>query len=157
MSFVLGLTLGSRVSLSPPNLIFVESANIVSGRYAYTRDLLQLDRFTDAINPPSWSVPPSPLCLASWTEFIAAHPDQEYASYVQAGLLSGFQISFDHHSVPLQSSTRNHPSACENEGQVRGYIAAEREAGGPYASQTLPESTLVQLAWFPNLSRTKGG
>ena len=90
---------------------------------------MQLDRFTDASIPPSWSVPPSPLCLDNWTEFIAAHPDQEYASYVQTGLLSGFRIGFDSHSVLRQSSTRNHPSACENEGQVRGYIAAEREAG----------------------------
>ena len=40
--------MGSRVSLSPPNLISVESANIVAGWYAYTRDLLQLDRCTDA-------------------------------------------------------------------------------------------------------------
>ena len=72
--------MGSQVSLSPPSLISVESANIVAGWYAY---LLQLDRFTDASNPPLWSVPPSPLCLANWTEFIAAHPDQEYASYVQ--------------------------------------------------------------------------
>ena len=98
--------MGSRVSLSPPNLISVESA-------------------TDAKR----SVPPSPLCQASWTEFIAAHPVQEYVSYVQTGLLSSFQIGFDRLSVPLQSSTRNHPSACENESQVRGYIAAEREAG----------------------------
>ena len=86
--------MGSRVSLSPPSLISVESANIVAGLYAYTRDLLQLDRFTDASNPPLWSVPPSPLCLANWTEFIAAHPDQVYASYVQMGLLSGFRIGF---------------------------------------------------------------
>ena len=100
--------MGSRVSLSPPNLISVESANIVSGGYAYTRDLLQLDKFTVASNPPSWSVPPSPLCLANWTEFIAAHPDQKYASYVHTGLLSGYRIGFDRLSVPLQSSTRNH-------------------------------------------------
>ena len=85
-----------------------------------------------------WSVPP--LCLANWTEFIAAHPDQEYASYVQTELLSSFRIGLDRLSVPLQSSTRNHPSACENEGQVRGYIAAEREAGhlmGPLCQSDL--------------------
>ena len=50
--------LSSRVSLSSPNLISVESANTVSGRYAYKRDPLQLDRFTDTSNPPSGSVPP---------------------------------------------------------------------------------------------------
>ena len=57
VSFVLCHSVGSRVSLSSPNLISVKSLNIVSGRYAYTRDPLQLDRFTDASNPSSGSVP----------------------------------------------------------------------------------------------------
>ena len=41
-----------------------------------------------------------------------------------------------------------------------GCISAEREAGplvGPYDSQILPESILVQLAWFPNLSQANSG
>ena len=141
--------MGSRVSLSPPSLISVESANIVAGRYAYTKDLLQLDRFTDASNPPLWSVPPSPLCLANWTEFIAAHPDQEYASYVQTGLLSGFRHPHGIIHQPVRMRARS------------GAILQLREKLGvwwaPYASQTSPESTLVQSAWFPNLSRTNGG
>ena len=90
---------------------------------------------------------PSPLCLASWTEFIAAHSDQEYVSYVQTGLLSGFRIGFDRDSVPLQLSTRNHPSACENEGQVWGYIAAEREAG--YLVGPLWQSDLTGIHTSP--------
>ena len=39
------------------NLISVESPNSISGRYAYARDPLQLDRFTDASSPSSGSVP----------------------------------------------------------------------------------------------------
>ena len=53
----------------------------------------------------------------------------------------------------------SHPNGI-NEGHVSGCIAAEREAGplvGPYSSRTLPESTLLQLTWFPNLSQAKGG
>ena len=57
VSFVLCLSVGSRVSLSSPNLISVKSPNTVSGWYAYMRDSLQLERFTDASNPPSGSVP----------------------------------------------------------------------------------------------------
>ena len=41
-------SVGSRVS---------RSSNTVSGRYAYARDPLQLDRFTDASSPSSGSVP----------------------------------------------------------------------------------------------------
>ena len=39
------------------DLISVESPNTVSGRYAFARDPLQLDRFTDASSPSSGSVP----------------------------------------------------------------------------------------------------
>ena len=103
MSFVLCLSVGSRVSLSSPTVISVESANIGSGLYAYMGNLLQLDRFTEASNPPSWSVPPSPLCPSTWTDFIAAHPDQEYTSYVHTVLLPGYWIGFDRCNVSLQS------------------------------------------------------
>ena len=57
VSFVFCHSVGSWVSLSSPNLISVESPNTVSGRYAYARDPLQLDRFTDASSPSSGSVP----------------------------------------------------------------------------------------------------
>ena len=57
MSFVFCHSVGSRVSLSSPNLISVESPNTISGRYACARDPLQLDRFTDASSPSSGSVP----------------------------------------------------------------------------------------------------
>ena len=57
VSFVFCHSVGSQVSLSSPNLISVESPNTVSGRYAYARDPLQLDRFTDASSPSSGSVP----------------------------------------------------------------------------------------------------
>ena len=49
-------SVGSRVSRSFQP-ISVESPNTVSGRYAYARDPLQLDRFTDASNSSSGSVP----------------------------------------------------------------------------------------------------
>ena len=57
VSFVFCHSVGSRVSLSSPNLISVESPNTVSGRCACARDPLQLDRFTDASSPSSGSVP----------------------------------------------------------------------------------------------------
>ena len=101
VSFVLSLSVGSRVSLSSPNLISVKSANTVSGRYAYTRDPLQLLMLATLHQGQSL------ICLAKETEFIAAHPDQEYASYVHTGLLSGFRMGFDCCSGSLQSFTRN--------------------------------------------------
>ena len=54
MSFVTLWVLGFLEVLQP---VSVESPNTVSGRYAYARDPLQLDRFTDASSPSSGSVP----------------------------------------------------------------------------------------------------
>ena len=54
MSFVTLWVLGFLEVLQP---VSVESPNTVSGRYAYARDPLQLDRFTDASNSSSGSVP----------------------------------------------------------------------------------------------------
>ena len=51
VSFVFCHSVGSRVSLSSPNLISVESPNTVSGRYACAKDPLQLDRFTQGVIP----------------------------------------------------------------------------------------------------------
>ena len=90
---------------------------------------MRLNECTDVRAPPSWPVPSSSLHLANWMQFILAHPDQMYASYVHTGLACGFRIGFDRHSVTLHSPVRNHPSARENRDQVRGYIEAERNAG----------------------------
>ena len=54
VSFVILWVLGFLEVLQP---VSVESPNTVSGRYAYARDPLQLDRFTDASSPSSGSVP----------------------------------------------------------------------------------------------------
>ena len=90
---------------------------------------MRLNECTDVRAPPSWPVPSSSLHLANWMQFILAHPDHRYASYVHTGLACGFRIGFDRHSVTLHSPVRNHPSARENRDQVRGYIEAERNAG----------------------------
>ena len=140
VSFVLWLTEGSRVSLSPPNRISVQSANIVSGQYAYMRVLLQLDRFTDASNPHCGQFQPHHYAWLIGQSLLLHTQIRSMLPMSRQGLLSGFRIGFDCHSVPLQPYTRNHPSDCENEGQVRGYIAAERETGhlvGPLCQSDL--------------------
>jgi len=110
-------------------LLSVGSANIVSGRYAYTRDLLQLGSFTGVPNVPSWPILLTPLKVANSWEFLVTHLDQEYTTYIQSGILYGFRIGFDRSSVSLWSSERNHPSACENMVADLDYIKAERTAG----------------------------
>ena len=62
-------------------------------------------------------------------EFVVAHPDHRFASYIYSGFTTGFRIGFDRHATSLRSATRNHPSASENTLVVRDYIRAEAEAG----------------------------
>ncbi len=74
-------------------------------------------------------------------EFILAHPDHQFAAYIHAGLSRGFHIGFNRQGSSLRSTTRNHPSATENPGVVRGYIKAEAEAGrllGPLRVPHIP-------------------
>ena len=137
----------------------LKSANIVSGHYTYTRDLLLLGGFTHAKTAPLWPVSPTPLKVANWRDFFTAHPDQEFASYIYSGLLGGFKIGFDQHSVSLRSSMRKHPSAHMNEDVVRYYITAESDAGrlvGPFQHSDLPCIHVSPIGLVPKSRRASG-
>ena len=141
-----------RVPVQPYEMLSVRSANIVAGRYAYTRDLLQLGGFTGVPNVPSWPMSPTPVKVANWREFLATHPDQEYAAYIQLGFLYGFRIGFDQSSVSLRSSMQNHPSARENKAAVRDYIKVERYAGrlvGPFPGSDPPDVHISPIGLVP--------
>ena len=102
---------------------------------------MQLDRCTDGDNPLTLPTSSSPIRLANWMQFILAHPDHRYATYVYSGLSTGFRIGYDRQTTTLQPSWRNHPSAFENRATVRDYIEAERKAGrlvGPLHRSLLP-------------------
>lgn len=92
--------------LVPTSHISVRAASIVTGQYIYTEDLLKLDKCTDKNFPMSWPTSPSPICLSNWMEFILAHPDHRFASYIHAGLSTGFRIGMPLRCVPHQGITR---------------------------------------------------
>ena len=92
-------------------------------------DLRELEKCTDDGDPIVWPTCPSPVHVAGWGEYIRAHPDQDFGSYIYRGLSTGFHIGFDRRRLTLRSSARNHPSAAANTAVVRGYIKAEVDAG----------------------------
>ncbi len=100
--------LGTPVLMSQ---ITLKAANIATGRYVYTEDLLRLEECTDINHPISCPSCPS---LSSWMEFVLAHPDHRFASYIYSGLSTGFRIGFYRQASTLQSTARNHPSASKN-------------------------------------------
>ena len=72
---------------------------------------------------------------------LQAHPDQAYASYIEAGLRDGFRIGFAYGSLPLKPRHRNHPSCLEKPSTVKDRITSELLAGrllGPITSEVLP-------------------
>ena len=69
-------------------------------------------------------VSPIPLKVPNWREFLTAHPDQEFVSYIYSRLLGSFEIGFDHHSVSPWPFMQNHPSAHMNDAVVQDYILA---------------------------------
>ena len=99
---------------APDSQISLKTANIIAGRYVYAEDLTKLEKCTDRDFLDSWPICPSPIRLAGWMEFVIAHPDHRFASYIYSGLTSGFCIGFDRQATTLWSATRNHPSASEN-------------------------------------------
>ena len=81
-------------------VVSVQSANVVSGKYRYTEDLLRLGSCRGAGSNPAWPVCPTPLWLSHWRQLAESHSDRSYAAYVSQGLHSGFRIGFSHQDAP---------------------------------------------------------
>ena len=105
--------------------VSVQYANVVSGKYRYTEDLLRLGSCQGAGSNPAWPVCPTPLLLSCWRQLTESHPDRSYAAYVSQGLHSGFRIGFSRREAPIRLSVRNHPSASDNGQSVRDYITSK--------------------------------
>ena len=131
--------LDSSATVSPP--ISLPSANIFNCRYRYTGDLLTLSA---AVNPQpvmQWPRYHTPVQLELLQPYLIAHPDQEYATYIAAGLRDGFRIGFSHGNARLKARKGNHPSCRAKPEVVTERIAAELSAGrllGPIAPAHLP-------------------
>ena len=83
----------------------------------------------------------TPVQLELLQPYLIAHPDQEYATYIAAGLRDGFRIGFSHGNARLKARKGNHPSCRAKPEVVTERIAAELSAGrllGPIAPAHLP-------------------
>ena len=126
--------------------VSVQSANVVSGKYRYTEDLLRLGSCHGAGSNPAWPVCPTPLWLSHWKQLAESHPDRSYAAYVSQGLHLGFRIGFSRREAPIRSSVRNHPSASENGQSVRDYITSEVSLGRLVGPVPRPQQERVHIS-----------
>ena len=134
----------STISLPP--------ANIIQGSYLYTADLLQLEASSSSSHYLSWPTYQSPIKLDQLTPYLASHPDQNFASYINRGLLTGFRVGYSLDRSLLRSRKANHPSACCNRKVVDERIAAEVAEGrflGPIPHQLLPVVHTSPLGLVP--------
>ena len=124
------------------------AANIVAGKYIYTRDLQSLDLCRPSQPPGQYlsAVNPSPLRWPAWCWVLELHPDQAFASYLAHGLREGFRIGFNYEKS-CSPIYRNMISAMENLAVVREYIEEECQLGCLVPVETLTTAS-VQLSLF---------
>lgn len=138
-------------SLTGSSPLFLPCANIVGGRYRYTNELLSLATAV-APQPRTWPRYSSPVRVELLHPFVAAHPDQAYATYIADGLSNGFRIGFNHRQAPLRSRRRNHPSCQSNPRVVSERILSELSKGrllGPIAPHLLPNVHVSPMGLIP--------
>lgn len=106
------------------------------GSYLYTADLLGLehssaDRPTN-VDPHLLTVH-TPLILSSWKQHLLLHSDQDFAKYILNGIETGFSICRNT-MHPLQSASKNVPSARENLPVIKEYLHNEIQLGSNWTS-----------------------
>ena len=103
-------------------------------------DLCGLEACYPKALPPMWLRAPSPVNATYLANYLADHPDREFATYICQGLWNGFHIGFAR-SIVLHSSTKNHPSSLANAAIVDEHIGQDLEMGrlvGPVLSHLVP-------------------
>ena len=99
-----------------------------------------------------WPTYQSPVNLQEIAPYLASHPDQDLASYVRTGLMSGFRVGYTRPREQLRSRNKNHPSALANEKVIDERIVAELAAGrllGPITPQYIPYVHISPLGLVP--------
>ena len=115
-------------------------ANIVKGKYRYTRDLLALASCAAPHPSLRWPQYHTPVQLELLQPYLDAHPDKAYATYIGKGLRDGFRVGFDYTTQQLKSRFGNHPTCRAKPSKVQERIDTEMSAGrllGPIQTELL--------------------
>ena len=101
--------------------------NVVSGRYVYSNDVVQLESHATGLGPSAFR-PATPLRLPAWRKALASHPDQHFCHYILNGIAQGFHIGCDR-TVTLRPCSSNMSAVQQHPQLVEAHIRAEVEAG----------------------------
>ena len=106
---------------------------VIDGTYRYSRELLALDacRGSPTVAMAKWSAShpiSTPLHPLAWSQYLQAHPDQQFVNYLLRGIQEGFRVGMER-SITLHSSRRNHPSVRLRPSAVEDYLTLERKLG----------------------------
>ena len=93
-----------------------------------------------------WPTCPSPVHPEKWTQFLLAHPDQRFATYIRRGFEEGFHIGLREPDLVLTKALKNHPSALANSRVVNDYITTEVSTGRFVGPLARPVCSLVHTS-----------
>ena len=86
---------------------------IVSSKYQYMDDLLDLEQSQPILPVIQWPRGPSPISIPALSTYLLQHTDQMYANYIYNGLCHGFHIGFNR-LCSLKQNWHNHLSSLDN-------------------------------------------
>ena len=69
----------------------------------------------------------TPLKLSVWQDYLAHHPDQQFAQFILRGIQYGFQIGFNGEAVIPKTCVSNMLSAKEHPQVVASYLEEEQK------------------------------
>ena len=122
-------------SMNPLSISLTGGSNICNGRYAYTEELLALERVAgDSEKICETFQCANFLPIDQWTPYLSRHPDREFAAFITRGLLHGFRIGFNR-SAPLRPAPENFRSVYSNPVTVEKYVTEELALGRLVKSQ----------------------
>ncbi len=126
-------------------------SDIYTHSYAYTANLLALDRHLNPLPPalPDFlSVITTPLNIRAWSTYLGAHPDKAFSNYIIQGITHGFS----HQTHKCISAVSNHPSAREHPSVISDALEAEVAKGrlvGPLDPTHFPFVQISSLGAVP--------
>ena len=111
---------------------------VVSGRYHYMEVLLQLDSCIPPKPPMVWPCSPTPFRSQVLAQYLAHHPDQMFAQYIQHVFPQAEPTFYS------RMSRGNQTAPCRRKSRLGAWLVL-------FTHHYPTSSTLVQWGWSPNL------
>ena len=129
--------------MKPFSISLTGGSNICIGQYAYTEELLALERVAgDSEKICEKFQCTNFLPVDQWTSYLSWHPDREFIAFITRSLLHSLRIGFNH-SALLRPAPENFHCVYSNPATVEKYMTEE------LALDRLIQSQAAGVRWNP--------